>query len=155
MFKDARKVVGLSLQEAAFRCHIGSRTLVNYEAGITNTPPEVALQMAEVYGDPALTARYCAEYCPIGQVHAQTVEERDLAGAVLGLIKECNDVRTIRNRLIEITEDGIITEDEIPDFEWAMDELLDLERRITTLKLWAARHLPAGEKRKAALVAAI
>lgn len=148
MYKQARKEAGLSIEEAAFRCHIGSRTLVNYESGITNTPPEVALQMAEVYGEPALTARYCAEYCPIGQVHAQTVEQRDLAGAVLGIIKECNDVRTVRDRLIEIAEDGIISEDEVPDFERAMDELVGLEKRILTLKLWAARYISRGEVKK-------
>lgn len=142
MFKAARKAAGLSIEAAAFKLHIGSRTLINYENGHTLVPPEIVLKMAEVYGQPVLTAKYCADYCPIGQVYAYPLVDKDLATIVLGFLKEHNDVRLIRSRLIEIAADGLITEEEIPEFEAILNELLDLEQKIEELKLWAARLLP-------------
>jgi len=158
MFKEARIRARLSQEEAAFRLHIGTRTLHNYERQITVTPPEIALKMQEIYQDPTLTARYCSEYCPIGQVYAHSVPEHNsLCQAVLGLLKEQEDVNQIRAQLIEIAADGIIAEDEIPIFEGIMAELLDLEKKIEELKLQAARliSIPAMmQKRKMPLVTA-
>jgi len=142
MFKGARKDAGLSIEAASFSLHIGSRTLINYEGGHTLVPSEVALKMAEVYGQPELTAKYCSEYCPIGQKYAYPVERNSLAGAVLGLIKEFNDVKMLWDRLIELASDGVISEDEIPGFERILSELMDLEQKIETLKLLAASIMP-------------
>ena len=145
MFKDARKDAGLSIEAAAFKLHIGNRTLINYEGGHTLVPPDVALNMAEVYKKPVLTARYCAEYCPIGQKYAYPIEQKSLTGAVLGLIKEINDVKAVRDRLIELASDGVISEKEIPEFERILSELMDLEQRIETLKLLAASLVPIDQ----------
>lgn len=145
MFKEARKKAGLSIQEAAFRLHIGSRTLVSYENGYTLMPPDVVIKAAEVYNEPLLCARYCTESCPIGQVFTQPVEVRSLAEAVLSLMKEYNDIQEMRNKLIEVAADGVITEDELPIFRKILDELLDLEQRIEELKLWAFCVLPVKE----------
>ncbi|HBK53216.1 MAG TPA: hypothetical protein DDZ44_04685, partial [Syntrophomonas wolfei] len=158
-FKEARNQAGLSRDEAAFRLHIGSRTLTNYEHGVTITPPEIALKMQEMYQDPTLTARYCSNYCPIGQIFAHQVPKNEtLCQAVLGFLKEGNDVARVRDNLIEITADGIIDSDEMLTFEAIMDELLDLEKQIEELKLQAASILsiPAmmQRKKKTALAAA-
>jgi DNA-binding XRE family transcriptional regulator len=74
MFIDARKKAGLSRDEAAFRIHIGSRTLLNYEHEMTIPPPDVALKMAEVYDDPSLTADYCSNIAQLGRsMHIQWI----------------------------------------------------------------------------------
>lgn len=159
MFLDARKRAGLSREEAAGRLDVGTRTLQNYELGPSIVPPETALRMQEVYQDPTLTARYCSNYCPIGQIFAHQVPENEnLCQAVLGFLKEGNDVARVRDNLIEITADGIIDSDEMLTFEAIMDELLDLEKQIEELKLQAASILsiPAmmQRKKKTALAAA-
>lgn len=159
MFREARDRAELSRQEAAFQLHIGNRTLNNYEHGITITPPEIALRMGEIYHDPILTERYCSDYCPIGQIYAHSVpEHQSLCQAVLGLLKEQNDVEQIRAKLIEITADGVIDMDEIPIFEGIIDELLDLEKKIEEVKMQAAliMSIPAmmQKRKKTALVAA-
>ncbi|SFR15390.1 helix-turn-helix domain-containing protein [Desulfoscipio geothermicus] len=150
MFKSARKLAGLSIEGAAFQLNIGSRTLVNYENGHTLTPPDVVLNMSETYQQPRLAAKYCAEQCPIGQKYAHSVPEKDLATAVLGLIKEYNDVKKIRDRLIEISADGVIDEDERPDLEVILQELGELELAIETLKWWAMSELKTQRNRKPA-----
>lgn len=159
MILNARNKAGLSREKAAFRLHLAAKTLNNYENGHSIVPPETALRMQDVYKDPALTARYCSEYCPIGQIFAHQVpEHNNLCQAVLGLLKEQNDVEQIRTKLIEITADGIITQDELSEFELVMDELLDLEMKIENLKLQAASmiSIPAmmQKRKKTALAAA-
>ena len=139
MFLDARKMAGFSREEAAARLNIGTRTLQNYELGPSIVPPETALKMQEIYQDPTLTAKYCSGYCPIGQIFAHEVSgQQNLCSAVLGLLKEQNDVEQIRAKLIEITADGIIEQTELPAFELVMEELLDLEKKIEEVKLQAA-----------------
>ena len=154
MYKAARIKAGLSTEAASFRLHIGRRTLINYEGGSV-IPPEVVLKMAEEYEQPGLCAKHCSQNCPIGQKFAQDVEEKELEVAVLRLLKNHTDVRLIRDRLTEIAEDGIIDNEEMPDFENIMEELLGLERSIMAMKLLAARVLPLDkmiqrEKNKAA-----
>lgn len=117
-------------------------TLNNYENGVTVTPPDVVLKMGEVYKQPTLSARYCSEMCPIGQKYAHSVTERELTGAVLGLLKGIKNVKGVRDDLVDISEDGVIQEHERPVLEEALRELLMLEKAIETLKLWAAQVLP-------------
>ena len=158
MFLDARKRAGLSREEAAGRLDVGTRTLQNYELGPSIVPPETALRMQEVYQDPTLTARYCSDYCPIGQIFAHQVPKNEtLCQAVLGLLKEGNDVARVRDNLIEITADGIIDDEEMQTFESIMDELLDLELKIEEVKMQAAliMSIPAMmQKRKRPQLAA-
>lgn len=151
MFKEARNRAGLSKEEAAFRLHIGTRTLHNYERQITVTPPEIALKMQEIYQVPTLTARYCSEYCPIGQVYAHRIPDHDnLCQSVLGLLNEYNDVARMQNTLVSIAADGAIDQQELQVFKDIMSELLDLEMKIEELKLQAASlmSIPAMMQKK-------
>lgn len=140
MFLNARNKSGLSREKAAGLLNVGSRTLQNYEFGFTIAPPETALKMQDIYKDPTLTAKYCSEYCPIGQIFAHAVPDHDnLCQSVLGLLNKHSDVEQIRVKLMEIAEDGTIDDHEIADFELAMEKLLELEKKIEALKLQAAR----------------
>lgn len=158
MFKDARKGAGISREEAAARLNIGIRTLNNYEHGFSIVQPDTALHMGEVYEDPTFTARYCAEYCPIGQIFSYSVpEQQNLCSAVLGLLAEYSDVGKMREDLIKISADGIIDTTELPAFQNILEELMDLEKKIEEVKLHAASmiSIPAMmQKRKRPLAAA-
>ncbi len=148
MLKAARNKAGLSREEASFRLHIGCRTLADYEAGRTVAPPDVVLRMAEVYDQPDLPADYCANLCPIGQIYAYHLAKRDLAVAVLGLLKEMADVERLKGKLIDIAADGNLSREELPEFEEIMHEVCHLEKRIGELKIFAMRNgiLPTKEK---------
>lgn len=140
MILNARNKAGLSREKAAGLLNIGSRTLQNYEFGFTIMPPETALKMQEIYKDPTITARYCSEHCPIGQIFAHPVPDHDnLCQSVLGLLDEHSDVTVLRETLTKIAADGVIDQSEKPIFETIMNELLDLEMKIKELKLQAAR----------------
>lgn len=141
MFKDARKIAGLSINIAALELNIGTRTLVNYENGHTATPPEIVLSMANVYDQPTLAAKFCSKQCPIGQIYAHSLEEKDLASSVLTLLKEFNDVKKIKDQLLDISADGEIDSDELPIMEHILKELVELDKAIDTLMWWARSHL--------------
>lgn len=158
MFKDARNAAGLSREEASAALIIGNRTLLNYEHGQSTVPPDIALRMQDIYGAPTLTAKYCAEYCPIGQIFAHSIPgELNLCQAAFGVLKEHTDVAKMREALIDIMADGIIDQDELPVFENVLNELMDLEKKIEEMKLAAASlvSIPAMmQKRKMTAIAA-
>jgi hypothetical protein len=74
--------------------------------------------------------------------------KNDRCQAVLGLLKEQNDVARVRDNLIEITSDGIIDDEEKQMFESIMDELLDLELKIEEVKTALIMSIPAMMQKK-------
>jgi transcriptional regulator with XRE-family HTH domain len=143
MLKDARKPTGMSIEQAAFRLHIGYRTLVNYENGHSIAPPEVVLGMEEVYENPNLHATYCSEVCPIGQKYAHRLENRGIAEAVLRLLRDMDVAQTeVRTKLVEIACDGKIEGHEIDGLKSVLCRLLHLERSIGLVKVEAADVVP-------------
>jgi transcriptional regulator with XRE-family HTH domain len=153
MLKSARKKAGISREEASFRLHIGCRTLADYEAGKTTAPPDVVLKMAEVYDQPDLPADYCANLCPIGQIFAHSFEKTNLAVTVLRVLQEFNQVEKLKDRLISIASDGRLTVDEKPEFENILREVVELEKQIGELKIFAMKHginVMSDEKEKTA-----
>lgn len=139
MFRKARNAAGLSREEAAQRLYIGTRTLSDYETCRTIAPPDVVMRMAEVYQDPALPAEYCSKVCPIGQVLAHSVERSEFAVTVLRVLKEFTEVEQLKDRLISIAADGQVCEKERAEFSTIMKEMVELERWIGELKLFALR----------------
>lgn len=138
MYKAARDTAEMSQEAAAWALHIGRRTLSDYENGKSQVPPDVALKMSETYGRPELCARYCAEICPIGRIHAYPVENKGLEAAVLGFIKEYRDVGRMQDRLIEIAADGHIGPEEHGIFTMIVAEMGDIVQKVQTIKLLAA-----------------
>lgn len=55
-----------------------------------------------------------------------------------------NAMRKTQDRLIEITADGEITEDEIADFVHIQEELEKISITVETLQLWSERMLATG-----------
>ncbi len=142
MYKSARKRQGLSTEEAAFRLHIATRTLVNYESHLRVPPPDVVMEMSREYLMPEMTQRYCRECCPIGQVYSYevlTTIDMGLAAVMLKLRSELMEVKDVLNTLLDITVNKR-TRSDFSDEEWdlycrGLHELLDVEHNIEILKL--------------------
>ncbi len=142
MYAIARLNAGFtSRDKAAEGLPFCARTLAEIELGETPTPDQVNY-MAIRYNHNTLTAWYCAEECPIGQRYAHRVEEKDLSGATIGLLKGFNAAKKYIERLIEIAEDNAITDDEIPDLTEIMEQILALEEYIDAYKLRVAKVIP-------------
>ena len=85
--------------------------------------PDEVLIMSEKYKQPSLCNYYCANQCPIGQQYVPEVKIKDLSQIVIEMLASLNSMNKKKDRLIEITVDGKISEDEIEDFVVIQQEL--------------------------------
>lgn len=104
------------------------------------TPDEVML-LATIYGEPTLCNHYCAKECPIGEKYVPEVKVKDLAQIVLEMLSSLNSMKNSQERLIEITADGTIDDDEIKDFVFIQKELERISVTVEALQLWVEQML--------------
>ncbi len=104
------------------------------------TPQEVML-LAEIYKEPTLCNLYCSKECPIGAKYVPEIKIKDLTQIVLEMLSSLNSMKKRQERLIEITADGIIEDDEIRDFVSIQKELEHISVTVETLQLWVEQML--------------
>ena len=109
----------------------------------TPNPYEV-LQMADKYKLPRLCNYYCSHQCPIGQEYVPEIKTKELSQIVLEMLASLNSMNKKRERLIEITADGKIGNDEIEDFIYIQEELERISITVETLQLWSEKMLANG-----------
>ena len=107
--------------------------------------PDEVLVMAEKYKQPSLCNFYCANQCPIGQQYVPEVTVKDLSQSVLEMLASLNSMYKQKERLIEITVDGEVSEDELKDFIYIQEELERISIAVETLQLWSERMLATGK----------
>ena len=106
--------------------------------------PDEVWVMAEKYKQPNLCNYYCANQCPIGQQYVPEVKIKDLSQIVLEMLVSLNSMQKKKERLIEITVDGRISDDELADFIFIQQELERISIAVETLQLWSERMLATG-----------
>lgn len=106
--------------------------------------PDEVLTMADKYKRPSLCNHYCSNQCPIGQQYVPEIKIKDLSQIVLEMLASLNSMNKRKERLIEITADGVIDNDELDDFIFIQEELERISITVETLQLWAERMLATG-----------
>ena len=106
--------------------------------------PDEVLLMSEKYKKPNLCNYYCANQCPIGQQYVPEIKIKDLSQIVLEMLASLNSVNKRKERLIEITADGEIDEDEVEDFIFIQEELERISITVESLQLWAEQMIANG-----------
>lgn len=106
--------------------------------------PDEVLIMAKKYKSPELCNYYCSHQCPIGNQYVPEVKIQDLSQIILMMISSLNEVQDKQKRLINITADGKIDEDEIEDFVYIQEELEKISISVETLQLWTEQMLANG-----------
>ena len=106
--------------------------------------PDEVLLMSDQYKQPDLCNYYCANQCPIGAQYVPEIKIKDLSQIVLETIASLNAMQKKKDRLIEITVDGEITDDELEDFVQIQEELEKISVAVETLQLWCERMLDTG-----------
>ncbi len=106
--------------------------------------PDEVLLMAEKYKQPGLCNYYCANQCPIGQQYVPEVKIKDLSQIVLEMLASLNSMQKKKERLIEITVDGVVSKDELEDFIYIQEELERISIAVETLQLWSEQMLATG-----------
>lgn len=136
-----------SRENAAEMLGVSVSTLANYELGITKSVPvDMVVLMADLYNAPELKYMYCKNDCPIGKCHPYCGKEQSLESIVVRLVNGFDDdkMHELKKKLLEIAEDGKVTEDETEVFQMAVSEMSKMQEAITSIRVLNERLL--GEK---------
>ena len=140
-----REELGLSREKTSELLEtIMPERIEKIESGKSLPHPDEVLTMAEKYKSPSICNYYCSRQCPIGQQYVPEIEIKELSSIVLEMLASLNSVNKKKDRLIEITADGKIDNDEIDDFIYIQEELERISITVETLQLWAERMLATG-----------
>ena len=107
--------------------------------------PDEILAMADCYKNPTLCNYYCSHECPIGQEYVPEVKLKDLSQITLETLASLNALEKEKNRFIEITVDGIISDDEKEDFERIQNQLAQISMAVDSLQLWVQKAIADGK----------
>lgn len=152
IYQISRENAGLTREAASEKMvYISSDRIEKIESEKSEPHPDEILTMAECYKNPSLCNYYCSQECPIGQEYVPQVEVKDLSQITLEMLSSLNTLQKERDRLIEITVDGEITEDEIPDFKAIQSDLEKMSLTIDSLRLWVDNTIAAGKLDKSLL----
>ena len=136
-YQEIREELNLTREQASELLEfVSADRLEKIENEKTPIRPEEVLKMSEVYKKAELCNYYCSHECPIGQRYVPEAENKELSQITLEMLALLNSLDREKNRLIEITVDGKITDDELPDFNKIKEQLDEMSKTITSLKLW-------------------
>ena len=144
IYQISRENAGLTRASAAEKLYISVSRIEKIENGSRPHPDEV-LKMSSVYGDHALCNYYCCNCCEIGRDNIPMAESKELSQITLEILSMINSLSGDKQRLIEITVDGKISEDEIADFAEIKNHLEKMSAIIQSLQLWIKKAIDTGD----------
>ncbi len=145
IYRQIRDDLGYSREKASELMEtIPPERIERIESGKMAPHPDEVLRMSQVYKKPDLCNYYCSNECPIGKEYTPEIKVKDLSQIVLEMVASLNSMHRLQERLIEITADGLIENDEIMDFVHIQDELEKISITIETLQLWAEKMVAEG-----------
>lgn len=146
IYQQSRENAALTREAAAEQMEFLSESKIEkieYEKTLPH--PEEVLAMAKCYKDPSLCNYYCSHECPIGQEYVPEVKFKELSQITLEMLASLNSLEKEKNRLIEITVDGVISPDERKDFEKIQKQLGQISLAIDSLQLWVDKAIIDGK----------
>ena len=114
------------------------------ENGKINVQPDDVMALAECYKSPKLCNYYCSNECPIGKKYVPEVQVKDLAQIAIETLNSLNRINREKDRLLEIIEDGKVTDDEISDFVSIKKTFDKISLSVNTLQLWVDQAIADG-----------
>ena len=132
-----------SREGASEKIGIDRTRLARIELGSLNPYPEEVLLISDTYNTPELNNYYCSSLCPLGKQTIQQIEICEIERLTIQILSVLNgtSIHKIKDSLIDITEDGQITKDEVPRLKEIIDTLDEISAKSQALKLWAEKHL--------------
>ncbi len=106
--------------------------------------PDEILIMAEKYKSPELCNYYCSNQCPIGMRYVPEIKVQDLSQIVLKMVDSLNKAQDSQKKLISITADGVIDDNEIDDFVDIQEQLEKISITVESLQLWTEQMIANG-----------
>ncbi len=146
IYQTSREALGLTRDQASEKLEFISADRIEkieYEKSLPH--PEEVIAMADCYKNPVLCNYFCSHECPIGIEYVPEVREKALSQITLEMLATLSKLTNAKERLIEITVDGELSEDEIPDFLQIKKELQKMSMAIDSLNLWIDQTIATGK----------
>lgn len=145
IYQTAREEAGLTRAKASELIGIMSESAIEkIEYNQTLPAPDYVLAMARAYKKPELCNSYCANECPIGNVYVPPVKTTELSQIVLHLLASLNSLEKDKERLIEITVDGEISDKEMVDFARIQKTVNQISIAADAMQLWLEKGMSSG-----------
>lgn len=146
IYQTSRESVSLTREAAAEQLvFVSSDRIEKIESEKFLPHPDEVLAMADCYKNPSLCNYYCSHECPIGQKYVPEIKFKELSQITLEMLASLNFMEKEKNRLIEITVDGTISDDEMVDFKKIQKELTQISMAIDSLQLWVEKAIVDGK----------
>lgn len=146
IYQIAREEDGLSRAQASEAMPgLSESQIEKIESGKMVPRPEDILLMADAYKRSDLCNFYCANECPIGKKYVPEVKIKDLPQIVLEVLAALNNLNQKKDRLIEITADGVLEDHELKDFVAIQEQLKKVSVSFDALSLWVDNTVASGK----------
>ena len=129
-----------SREGAADIMSIDRGRLYRIESGIINPYPEEVHLMADLYNAPELENYYCTNMCPLGG-DMPRIDVADIDRISIRALSTFRKIAETKELLLDITEDGVISDDEKGDLNKVLENLEELERITQSLRMWVKKNL--------------
>ena len=121
---------------------ISESSLADYELGNTKVVPVDKVNlMADLYRAPEIRNFYCANECPIGKNCITQLEVEELDRLTIKVLASFQRVGYIKETLLTITADGVISDSEKIAFSEVIKALDIISQNAQELKLWAEKQI--------------
>ena len=128
----------LSREGAAEELGVSVDVVKNVELSLhKHMPVDLCVLMADLYNAPQLLNYYCKEECPVGRDRPLAVDLNSIELTTVRLIKafDHEKIHDIKQKLLEIAEDGIVSDDEVSELDLISDCLNRMSEHISALSL--------------------
>lgn len=129
-----------SREGAADIMSIDRGRLYRIESGVINPYPEEIHLMADLYNAPELENYYCTNMCPLGG-DMPKIDVVDIDRISIRALSTFRKIAETKELLLDITEDGVISDDEKEDLNKVLENLEELERITQSLRMWVKKNL--------------
>ena len=147
MYMTVREGRGLTREKASMlisaQC-ISADRLEKIENRRLLARPDEILALAEAYKAPAIINYYCTHDCDIGGRYISEVKPKELSQIAIETLNSLNKLAQVKDRLLEIVEDGTISEDELEDFRTIKSNLDKIASAVESLQLWLNESIARG-----------
>ena len=149
IWQRSREEAGLTRAAASEAMgFISDSRIEKYESGKSPVQPDEVMAIAKAYKKPGLCNYYCSHECPIGQEYVPEIKVQDLAQIVLQTVATMNTLEKAKERFIEITADGEISDDELEDFARIENGIEEIAMASDALTLWLDNMVASGKINK-------
>ena len=142
IYQLCRERAGLTREKASEQMPgLSANRLERIEYGKTLPHSEEIMLMSKAYHNASLCNHFCTHECEIGRKTIPEVSYKHLSQIILEILASLNSANREKDRLIEITADSWIDDDEREDFLAIQKELSEIAQAVDTLSLWIEQRL--------------